>query len=28
VQLPVTSKWLYGQQNEDPVWSAGIGMAY
>ena len=28
VQLPVTSSWLYGQQHEDPVWSAGLGLAY
>ena len=28
VQLPLTSHWLYGKQNEDPVWSAGIGLAY
>lgn len=28
VQLPVTDKWLYGQQHEGQVWSAGLGMAY
>jgi len=28
VQIPVTSNWLYGKQNEDAVWSAGIGYAY
>jgi hypothetical protein len=28
VQIPVTDAWLYGQQNEGPVWSAGIGLAY
>jgi len=28
LQIPVTDAWLYGQQNEDPVWSLGVGMAY
>jgi hypothetical protein len=28
VQVPVTQKWLYGQQHEGSVWSAGLGMAY
>ncbi|HEY8156615.1 MAG TPA: hypothetical protein VII72_20980 [Myxococcota bacterium] len=28
VQVPVTQSWLYGQQHEGSVWSAGLGMAY
>ncbi len=28
VQLPITDSWLYGQQHEGQVWSAGLGMAY
>ncbi len=28
VQVPVTDAWLYGKQDEGPVWSAGIGLAY
>ena len=28
VQLPITDGWLYGQQHEGQVWSAGLGLAY
>jgi len=28
VQIPVTQSWLYGQQHEGSVWSAGLGLAY
>jgi hypothetical protein len=28
LQIPVTDAWLYGDQNEDPVWSLGVGLAY
>jgi hypothetical protein len=28
VQIPFTSDWLYGQQHEGVVWSAGLGLAY
>jgi hypothetical protein len=27
-QIPVTQTWLHGVQNEDPVWSVGIGYQY
>jgi len=27
-QIPVTQTWLHGVQNEDPVWSVGIGYRY
>jgi hypothetical protein len=28
VQIPFTQRWLYGQQHEGDVWSAGLGLAY
>jgi hypothetical protein len=28
VQLPFTQTWLNGQQDEGPVWSVGLGMAF
>lgn len=28
LQVPVTDAWLYGQQDEGLVWSAGLGLAY
>jgi hypothetical protein len=28
VQIPLTSSWLYGFQDEDPVWSAGLLVAF
>ena len=28
VQIPFTQSWLYGQQHEGAVWSAGLGLAY
>ena len=28
LQVPVTNQWLYGQQDENLVWSAGVGLAY
>ena len=28
VQIPFTNGWLYGQQHEGAVWSAGLGLAY
>ena len=28
LQVPLTNHWLYGQQDENLVWSAGLGLAY
>jgi hypothetical protein len=28
VQIPATNAWLYGEQNEDPVWSIGLGYGF
>ena len=28
VQIPATSRWLYGQQTEHPVWSVGLGYTF
>ena len=28
VQVPLTDAWLNGQQDEKPVWSAGLGVAF
>lgn len=28
VQVPLTNAWLYGEQDEDPVWSVGIGYGF
>lgn len=26
VQVPLTNRWLYGDQDEEPVWSLGVGV--
>jgi hypothetical protein len=26
VQVPLTNRWLYGDQDEEPVWSVGLGV--
>jgi len=26
VQVPLTNRWLYGSQDEEPVWSVGVGV--
>jgi len=28
VQIPLTNEWLYGEQDEGPVWSVGIGYGF
>src|SRR5690606_19632660 len=28
VQLPLTNRWLYGDQDEGPVWSVGVGVGF
>jgi hypothetical protein len=28
VQVPTTNEWLYGEQDEDPVWSVGVGYGF
>src|SRR5262249_54454481 len=28
VQIPLTNEWLYGQQTEREVWSAGLGVEF
>lgn len=28
VQVPLTNRWLYGDQDEEPVWSVGIGVGF